>query len=65
MNKYIVKEGDFIAKNQKIALSGNTGYSTGPHVHVGVKDKSDNYIDPEILFENIIEKGLLTKNWQK
>ncbi len=32
----IVKPGDNIVAGQKIALSGNTGWSSGPHLHVEV-----------------------------
>lgn len=42
-----VKEGDFVGKNSLIAYSGNTGKSTGPHLHYEVRfmEKSLNPID--------------------
>ncbi|MCL5073238.1 MAG: M23 family metallopeptidase, partial [Actinobacteria bacterium] len=45
LNKILVSVGDEIKKGEKIAESGNTGYSTGPHLHYEViKDNAQ--IDP-------------------
>lgn len=44
LSENLVKTGDIIKKGHIIALSGNTGRSSGPHLHWGVKVQGQ-YID--------------------
>jgi len=46
LNAYSVKEGDKVARGKKIGEVGNTGYSTGPHLHFGVFDKNGKLVNP-------------------
>lgn len=39
LSKVLVKAGDKVIKGQHIAESGNSGNSTGPHLHFEVRDK--------------------------
>lgn len=44
--KNLVKKGDLVTKGQTIALLGNTGRSSGPHVHFEVH-KDGKYVNPK------------------
>ncbi len=44
-SEILVNEGTVIRAGETIAFSGNTGYSTGPHLHFAVK-KDGEYVDP-------------------
>jgi murein DD-endopeptidase MepM/ murein hydrolase activator NlpD len=48
LSKMLVKEGDSVEKGQAIALSGGTGRSTGPHLHLAVRWQ-DVYLNPAAL----------------
>ncbi|WP_051132494.1 M23 family metallopeptidase [Thermodesulfatator atlanticus] len=50
LSKILVKEGDFVDKGQKIALSGKSGRVTGPHLHFGVYVRGVK-VDPKVLLE--------------
>lgn len=51
LSKSLVKVGDIVSAGQYIALSGNTGLSTGPHLHIDVQNGGI-FIDPMQLINN-------------
>ena len=50
MDKTMVKTGDVIKAGQQIGTLGNTGKSTGAHLHHEMRDKQGNKIDPSQFY---------------
>lgn len=42
----LVEAGQAVEAGQEIALSGNSGRSTGPHLHLGIRDGAGRYVNP-------------------
>ena len=49
MDSRAVSVGDQIEKGQYVGTSGNTGNSTGPHLHIQVHDSEGNKINPVFI----------------
>jgi murein DD-endopeptidase MepM/ murein hydrolase activator NlpD len=50
LNGFKVRVGDHVNKGQLVAFSGNTGNTTGPHLHFTLRDASGDLIDPSTYF---------------
>lgn len=48
LSQVLVKDGEMVDKGQLIGLSGNTGRTSGPHLHWGVKIQKE-YLDGFVL----------------
>lgn len=50
LSEFKVREGERVTKQQLIALSGGTGRTTAPHLHVGIRWQGV-YVDPAMLLK--------------
>jgi len=46
LREIMVREREKVNKNTIIGICGNTGYSSGPHLHFGLLDKNNNPLNP-------------------
>jgi len=46
LNSFNVRQGERVTRGRKIGETGNTGYSTGPHLHFGIYDKDNKVVNP-------------------
>lgn len=51
--KNLVEEGEFVRDGQRIALSGDTGRSTGPHLHFELRQR-DQAWDPRMILDRTL-----------
>ena len=51
LSKINVKEGQIVNRNQLIAKSGNSGLSSGPHLHYEVLHNGQNLNPAEFFFD--------------
>ena len=61
LSQFNVREGDVVMAGQQVGVSGNTGNSTGPHLHFSVKkidgDGNSTMIDPSVYLADIAVRG--------
>lgn len=56
LSSYSVATGQKITAGQPVALSGNSGNSTGPHLHLAVQDADGNYLNPVFMIPQTCAK---------
>ncbi|WP_223592770.1 M23 family metallopeptidase [Neobacillus bataviensis] len=67
MNEVKARIGEHVHAGEIIGLSGNTGNSTGPHLHLGMKATDGSWLDPTHLADKVANvnwiNGPITQIW--
>ena len=60
-------EGKYVAAGDLVAISGNTGDSTGPHIHITYKklDKDGKTLNRDNGFHGALDVGQYIQLWQR
>jgi hypothetical protein len=53
LNDFAVKSGQHVHTGDLLGHSGNTGFSTGSHLHFGLKNAEGQFIDPSAYIDDI------------
>ena len=54
LSKFLVKEGDMVARGQKIGITGKTGSTNAIHLHLTIKmDNGKTVVDPEVFLKTL------------
>jgi len=53
LDRVLVEVGDSVSQGERFAYSGNTGWSTGPHLHFGLF-RAGQFVDP-LAYMNIYD----------
>lgn len=64
MNSVYVSTGESISQDQHIGTVGDTGHSTGPHVHYAIRYNGGGQYVPGFLYQNIVDKTGVPKNYR-
>lgn len=64
LDRYLVEAGQKVTKGQKIALVGNSGKSTAPHVHIETLQKGER-VDPQSVWPLKSAMGIKVSETEK
>lgn len=60
LSEVTAKQGELLHAGEIIGFSGNTGRSTGPHLHFGLKENGE-FVDPSgVALKKVEHDGILT-----